>query len=378
MSGVLVYVQHLLGSGHLHRAARVAHALACDGVPVTLCSGGESVAALPAHPGVRFVQLDPLHCAAGDFATLLDHRGQVIDERLRARRLQQLYAALDDAVPQVALIESFPFARRQLRFELLPLLDVLRERAITTVCSIRDILQIKTKVERERETLAWLEAYFAAVLVHGDPRVATLETTFRRAADIVCPVHYTGYVAAPAPAPEGHAEGAGEILVSAGGGAVGYPLLRAALEASRRGCQAGRRWRLLLGSALDPGLRKRLHAEAPSNVRVTPASGRFTQLLRGCALSVSQAGYNTVVDVLQAGCRSLLVPYAQGGEMEQSLRAQRLQALGVTASYNAASLDASLLAARVDEVLERRCDSGVPRVDLSGAEVSARLLQAWL
>ena len=55
----------------------------------------------------------------------------------------------------------------------------------------------------------------------------------------------------------------------------------------------------------------------------------FASLLNGAALSVSQAGYNTVCDILRAGCRSLLVPFSAGGETEQSVRAERLARLGL-------------------------------------------------
>ena len=45
-------------------------------------------------------------------------------------------------------------------------------------------------------------------------------------------------------------------------------------------------------------------------------------LMASARVSVSQAGYNTVCDMLVAGCQSVLVPYASGGETEQSLRAE--------------------------------------------------------
>ncbi len=45
-------------------------------------------------------------------------------------------------------------------------------------------------------------------------------------------------------------------------------------------------------------------------------------------VSVSQAGYNTVADMLVARCRAVLIPYAQDGETEQSDRAGLLEARG--------------------------------------------------
>ena len=52
-------------------------------------------------------------------------------------------------------------------------------------------------------------------------------------------------------------------------------------------------------------------------------------MLRRCRVSVSQAGYNTVLDILAAGARAVVVPFASERETEQQLRAERLAARGV-------------------------------------------------
>ena len=45
-------------------------------------------------------------------------------------------------------------------------------------------------------------------------------------------------------------------------------------------------------------------------------------------LSISQCGYNTALDIVRAGVPALVVPFADGGETEQTDRARRLEALG--------------------------------------------------
>ena len=62
MSRVFFYVQHLLGIGHLRRAAVLARALAAGGFDVLLVSGGAPVEGL-ALGGARFHQLPPLRAA---------------------------------------------------------------------------------------------------------------------------------------------------------------------------------------------------------------------------------------------------------------------------------------------------------------------------
>jgi predicted glycosyltransferase len=72
-SRVFFYVQHLLGIGHLRRAARIARALERAGFDVTLASGGMPV------DGYRVLQLPPASSDAG-FKQLLDERGAPVDE----------------------------------------------------------------------------------------------------------------------------------------------------------------------------------------------------------------------------------------------------------------------------------------------------------
>ena len=68
---VLIAVTHLLGAGHLTRAAALARAFAREGHETTLVSGG-SPARLADLENVTFVQLHPVRTVGTDFKTLLD------------------------------------------------------------------------------------------------------------------------------------------------------------------------------------------------------------------------------------------------------------------------------------------------------------------
>jgi predicted glycosyltransferase len=101
-------------------------------------------------------------------------------------------------------------------------------------------------------------------------------------------------------------------------------------------------------------------------------------LLRNCVLSISQAGYNTAVQLLQAGTRAVVVPFTLQNETEQAFRARTFAERGlmsiVAADAATGEVPASALATAVDAVL-----SAPPprhRVDLGGAERTAALLLA--
>ena len=101
----------------------------------------------------------------------------------------------------------------------------------------------------------------------------------------------------------------------------------------------------------------------------------FQSLLAKCLLSVSQAGYNTVVEVLRLGKPMVLVPFETATETEQRIRAERLTGLGLAETVWGAELTPSSLARAIDRVLSRPSGrrSGL---DLEGAATSARLIAA--
>ncbi|MEM1201582.1 MAG: glycosyl transferase, partial [Pseudomonadota bacterium] len=126
MSGVLFYVQHLLGIGHLRRAGAIARAIKETGVPITMVSGGEPIDEI-GFGDVPVVQLPP--CRSGDisFKSLVDLDGNPLDEAWEANRRDQLLALFDEMQPDMVLLEMFPFGRRKFRFELLPLLEKAKQ-----------------------------------------------------------------------------------------------------------------------------------------------------------------------------------------------------------------------------------------------------------
>ncbi len=377
MSSVLIYVQHLLGIGHLMRARAIAEAMAEAGFAVRLVSGGMAIGGRMPR-GVETIQLPPIRVSDASFTPLRDPSGEPIDDAYRTRRRDLLLAAYDEFAPSAVLFETFPFGRRGLRFELVPLLeriDATRPRPLV-ISSIREILQLQPKPERDREMVEWARRWFDAVFVHGDPRFARLEETFPLATGLGVPLHYTGFVLSPDAVVAGDAGERNEVVVSAGGGAVGIEHLAKALAAQQLSRYAHLRWRVLAGPNIpDAGL-ARLYAAAGPNAVVERARVDFAALLRRAFLSVSQGGYNTVLDVLTSGARPVVVPFTGNGETEQAERGRRLARFGLAVVVDDMDGPPAALAAAVDAAGAR---SDWPRWDFAsdGARESARLLQ-WL
>lgn len=368
------YVQHLLGIGHLARASRIARALAEDGFDVTVVTGGTPVAGFPG-PLVHHVALPPITAGDAGFSGLADIDGNPVDDAFKDNRRDRLLTAFRQSQPDVVIIEAFPFGRRQVRFELLPLLDAIAttDPKPLVVTSLRDILQERSKPGRDEETVATVKQYFDRVLVHGDPTFARLEDTFPLAADIMDKVVYTGLVAAPAPTQPTERF---DVLVSAGGGAVGNALIRAALGAAKA-VDKPLSWALITGPNLPQSDFDAISADAPAHVSVYRFRPDFASLLAGAKLSVSQAGYNTVCDILRAGCHALLIPFTAGGETEQTVRAERLEKLGLAHVLTEDDLSAKSMTQAIETALAAT-DRPPHALDLDGAHRTAEILRGLL
>ncbi|MGF9566229.1 glycosyltransferase [Neorhizobium sp. JUb45] len=370
---VFFYVQHLLGIGHLARASRVAAALVEGGFAVTLVTGGLPVKGFPG-PGIEHIELPPVATGV-EFAGLAQADGTPVDKVFEEARTRLLLDAFHRVKPDVVITEAFPFGRRQVRFELLPLLDAIAatEPRPIVCASVRDILQENRKPGRDQETVDLVQNHFDHVLVHGDPAFARIEDTFPLADRISERVIYTGMVAPPAPNPSPERY---DIVVSAGGGVVGAALMEAAVAASAD-FDAALKWCVITGPNLPQADFDRLAVGTPDNISLFRFRPDFPNLLAAATLSISQAGYNTVGDLLQTSCRLLLVPFATGGETEQTERAEKLKAMGLAAVVEEASLSKESMSAAITEALKLPPPSTVD-IRMDGAKETGRILRGLL
>ena len=364
---VMIWVQHLLGIGHRRRAAAIARALAERGAEVAFVTGGAGAPEVDPDR-VRVVALSPARAADASYRVLVDEHGREVDDAWRTARRDMLLTAFAEHAPHVLVTETYPFGRRLLRFELEPLVERARVARCGLVCSIRDVLQPPSKPSRARAAADCVLACYDAVLVHGDPAFVRLEASFPETARIRERIRYTGYVAAgqgPA-APPGVGEG--EIVVSAGGGVAARRLVDTALESARR--ERRLRWRILIGPNAGAGALAAWRRSAPENTIVESNRADFGSILSRARLSVSQAGYNTVTDLLATGVQAVLVPFSAEGEREQSMRARVLAEAGVARVIDEDRLTAATLLEAV------RCPTTPPRrrVRLDGAGESAEAI----
>jgi predicted glycosyltransferase len=374
---ILFWVQHLLGTGHLERARRVAEALAARGHDVHFVTGGVPIPGrMP--EGVTLVQLPPVRVADESFTPLRDEAFEPIDDAFRRDRCERLLAAFAAARPAVVVFETFPFGRRSLRFELFPLLDRIAAAAPRppVLASVRDILQLEEVAGRDAEAWALARQWFAGVLVHGDPAFVRLEETSPHAAASGVAIHYTGFVTAPGVAPPRVAlDRQDQVVVSAGGGGTGTHVLEAAIRARPLSAHRDLLWRILVGPGVREARFRELAAHAAPGLVVERNRPDFPALLARARVSVSQAGYNTVMDVLRSRAPAVMVPFAGRRETEQRMRTERLAELGAVTMLDERDLAPVTLAAAIDRAAAQG-EPACPPFDLNGAARSADLIAA--
>jgi predicted glycosyltransferase len=118
----------------------------------------------------------------------------------------------------------------------------------------------------------------------------------------------------------------------------------------------------------------RLAWDPPAGVIVERWRPDLPLLLRNSVLSISQAGYNTVMDVIQARVRAVVVPFAEGNQSEQAFRARVFASHGLLTMVDPTMLSPQNVARAVDEALD--VEPAAVAIDMAGAAATAREIAA--
>lgn len=171
------------------------------------------------------------------------------------------------------------------------------------------------------------------------------------------------------------------ILVSIGGGRVGGELLECAIAASALMAERlPHRMLIFTGPYLPEEQFSKLKELAAGSPQITIE--RFTASFLSCLeqadLSISMAGYNTCMNILTTGVRALVYPFTGNNNEEQTIRADKLEELGVVSVIRDHELEPRLLAERIIHCCESEASAVRPSLDLRGAEKTAAIITELL
>jgi predicted glycosyltransferase len=376
---VLFYCQHSLGLGHLVRAWAIAGALSAS-FDVTLACGGPIPDGVAPPSTFRTIELPAIVMGEGrrlEAAAAGDGLAAAI-----ATRRDILLRLFADLQPSVIVIELFPFGRKKFAGEIVPLLETARTRTPRplVVCSVRDILVGRGAGQQKHDdrARALADALFDAILVHADPNVVRFDESFHPTEPLKVPLYYTGFVTRDADCTGSDARGR-RVVVSAGGGRVGEALLRAAIAAHRHLWTAERLETLAITGPYFPDaayLAVESAARGLEGFRVIRAVPDVLPELRRSAASVSQCGYNTAMEILCARVPALVIPFAESGEDEQTVRARWLERAGLARVMMPGDVSGETLAEQIRQTV--RFLPSPHQIDLNGAENTVRRIAELL
>jgi predicted glycosyltransferase len=361
---VLFHVNHLWGAGHFARIAAIANACADEGLDATVLSGNTPLAGR-LKAGIRLVELPAIRARDETYAALADANGEPPGEALWAARRTLIAAAIRDAAPDVLVIETWPFGRRKLKGEILGLIEAAcaANAGLKIAVSVRDLPTPPREPWRLDEAAAHLRDHACLVLAHGDPAIADLGSVWP--GPIHAPVEHTGYVADAGEPFAGERRG---VIVSAGGGGHGAPLLAAALEARAHLPELrDEPWTLVAGPFA------RSLPEGAAGVTVLASVPDLPARIAKARVAVARGGYNTVIETIAAGTPLVIAPHVRDGEPEQAQRAEAFAARKLAVALRPGAPEPAALAEAVRAALAL---PPAARPMLDGALRSARRIAA--
>ena len=368
----LFYTNECVGLGHLRRTIHLAEAVTRRDADASalLVTGAAAMLHRQPHPRIDTVKLPEISRSSDGGL----HAARLGMDPAQAHRLRShlAFAVAESFDPSVAIVDKTPFG---LNDELTPALEALRANPGTRlVLGLRDIEDAPDIVRRQwagsrlRDRIA---RFYDTILVYG-PGSAGDMLDCLELADVGIPVHYVGYVGSPLPSDGPSDLGDGYLLVTAGGGADGYPVFDAVLRAvAHHGL--GVPMVMVTGPLMPAGPRAEITARAAAlGVAAIDARDDMQSVIVGARAVVAMAGYNTVSEVLRAGKPLLLMPRA-GPSQEQVVRATALCADGAARMLSLDEATPAAVSRAIGELLTRT--GRVPdRAPYDGAARAARIL----
>ena len=339
---IMLYSHDSYGLGHIRRSLEIATHLS-ESIPdasLIMLTGSMQAHAYALPERMEYIKLPALTKDSGGqyCSRLLPH---TIDITLKLRQ-RIILESVRNLRPDILLVDKAPAG---IRGELLPALQFLKTKSPSTriILGMRDIEDHPDHVHAEwakSGTLPLLKNTYHAILLYGSRAIYDPVKEYGLSPGIEKKLISCGYVGRTQP--ELSRERIREqlqlqtdrlVLVTPGGGDDGYPLLKTyvAMVKKRFGSKRPAFDTLLVtGPLMDP--RKRLRLQQAANTElaltVTDFTPRLYEYLTAADLVVSMGGYNTIVEILAANQRGIIVPRIHP-RLEQCIRAERLAAKGL-------------------------------------------------
>lgn len=382
---VMTYSHDGYGLGHLRRNSTIASSLVRQ-MPqssVLMLVGCPVGAFFELPPGVDFIKVPSIiKVAAGSYQPYGIRVGL---EKTKMLRAATIATAAEVLQPDIFLVDHVATG---VWGELLPTLHALRtsDDPPRIVLGLRDIIDSPDLVRElwHREgTYKAIDTYYDEVLIYGCQEVFDSALEYGLYDEVQKKVTYCGYVRSQHPHKNKSEmrQNLGVtkdklVLVTAGGGHDGYPMMQACMNAFQfLGKELPFEVIFIAGPLMEHGLKKSLRRQgAELNIRVLSHVHESLGYLEAADLVITMAGYNSICEILSLKKKALVIP-REGPRAEQKMRSQIFAERGLVDVLYPNELSAAKIAARVVANLEQ---GDIPvqdeaSIDTGGASYVARL-----
>jgi predicted glycosyltransferase len=376
---VLFYSHNGVGVGHLQRQLDLATAYRKrhPESAILLSTGSRGASMFEFPEGLDYVKLPSLQMV--DRNRNWEPRDLPLPvETLVAMRTEMLRETVRNFTPDLFVADFMPAGPYG---ELLPALDELKRQGGAAIAGFRDILDEPDYVrELWHETGIYdtLRTHYAEVCVYGDAAVQDF-SEYGLGATAGIPVHYCGYLGRPRPEPRtASAQDGPYIIATSGGGADGSFVLDQFLGAAEHlRPELGGRWLAVTGPLMADADHERLvRLGARFGVEIRRVEPKLRSEVASADCIVAMAGYNTVCDVLSYRSPAVFVPRS-GPNLEQSLRADRLERWNAAEILRPSELSSREMANSIRSVISRG-EPPLPPVSLDGFENALNVFDTTL
>lgn len=379
MKRILFYYHHFGGLGHGTRIYSVCKAIRRihPDYKILVINSGVPQPELNIKRYATIINLPYFKAEKGLFSGLYSPEG--IDATFKKRR-RMLGLIVERFNPHIAVFEHFPFGRGSLEKELIYLVNELGKRNILIYASVRDIVVQKISVDKLNKRLKFIRGIF----VHSD-RETGFVTNFRKSELLNKKIIFTGRTF-PLDKEElidkkkirkGLKCGSKKlIVVSIGGGIDGIDIVDKMLQIKEKIDRKFSTFYLIsTGPSISGSEFKRLKniTKNRSDILVKKFVPQYPSYVNAADLYISMGGYNSINNALFTGTKTIILP--RQSDDEQKLRTTIFSKFLVVCQSNISS---EKLAGKVTEVLKRREPPFRYKGELSGAHVTANLIDRIL
>lgn len=373
---ILMYSHDTYGLGHLTRTLRIARAIRrrTARASILVLSGSPVAPYVPLPPGADLVKMPSVLKAGPEKYQSLSLA--VKFSQIKKMRRNVIRSTAVSFRPHVFMVDNVPLG---MKGEVLPTLEMMRKRlpASRVVLNLRDILD-DPEVIRE----SWnrtgvpeiLRSFYDQIYVLGDAEVFDAARAYGLPADRTLHVGYATpssrriidpSLEAPRLRPR--------ILLTAGGGGDGFQFLRAALRgasiltADMQETDPGRSpdVQVVTGPLMRQEQRLKMAELAREcGARIEEFVTDLPERMADSDIVAAMAGYNTSCDILSHGHAALFYPRITP-RVEQLIRTQTFESLGISTSLPSDRLDPEGIAGTLKRILRTgpRIDDGrIPKL----------------